>query len=172
MFIFCSPFPGIFFFNVFIYAFYSFFYGVRVLVYVFACIGEWQRLGYKILACPVLEGFGAERDGFFCHHGMGGVSLLWPRPLAKIHRSRGSGIKSQNGKTEGSKELLIGENFLESFQRMKGNTLFWSFFSFYRKVGWLRFGLLQGTCCMVSTDSPSSRLRIEHRFIFLDSLFF
>ena len=65
-----------------------------------------------------------ERDGFLCRHGMGGAFLLWPPPLAGIHRSRGSGIKGQNGKKEGSKELLIGENFLEYFQRVRGKTLF------------------------------------------------
>ena len=55
---------------------------------------------------------------------MGGASLLWPLPLAGIHRSRGSGIKSQNGNREKSKELLIGEDFLEPFQRVRGKTLF------------------------------------------------
>ena len=42
----------------------------------------------------------------------------------------------------------------------------------FNKVGWLGFGLLQGTRCIVSAGSPSSGLRIEHRFFFLDSLFF
>ena len=36
----------------------------------------------------------------------------------------------------------------------------------FNKVGWLRFGLLQETRCIVSAGSPSSGLRIEHRFFF------
>ena len=43
----------------------------------------------------------------------------------------------------------------------------------FNKVGWLGLGLLQGTHCIVSVDSPLSGLRIERRFFFLlDSLFF
>ena len=65
-----------------------------------------------------------EQDGFLCRHAMDGASLLWLPPLAGIHMSRDFGIKSQNGKREESKELLIGENFLESFQRVRRKTLF------------------------------------------------
>ena len=44
----------------------------------------------------------------------------------------------------------------------------------FNKVGWLGFGLLQGTHCIVSAGSPLSRLEIERHFYFyfLDSLFF
>ena len=42
----------------------------------------------------------------------------------------------------------------------------------FNKVGWLRLGLLQGTHCIVSAGSPSSRLKIERRFFLLDSLLF
>ena len=42
----------------------------------------------------------------------------------------------------------------------------------FNKVGWLGFGLLQGTHYIVSVDSPSSGLGIEYRFLLLDSLFF
>ena len=65
-----------------------------------------------------------KQDAFLCRHGIGGASLLWPPPLAGIHRSWGSGIKSQSGKREGSKEHLIGEDFLESFPRVRRKTLF------------------------------------------------
>ena len=34
----------------------------------------------------------------------------------------------------------------------------------FNKVGWLGFGLLQGTHYIVSVDSPSSGLGIEYRF--------
>ena len=34
----------------------------------------------------------------------------------------------------------------------------------FNKVGWLRFGLLQGTHCIVLLGSPSSGLRIECHF--------
>ena len=36
----------------------------------------------------------------------------------------------------------------------------------FNKVGWLGFGLLQGTHCIVSTGTPSSELGIEHHFVF------
>ena len=36
----------------------------------------------------------------------------------------------------------------------------------FNKVGWLGFGLLQGTRCIVSVGSPSSGLGIERRFFF------
>ena len=36
----------------------------------------------------------------------------------------------------------------------------------FKQVGWLKFSLLQGTRCIVSAGSPSSGLRIEHRFFF------
>ena len=34
----------------------------------------------------------------------------------------------------------------------------------FNKVGWLGFGLLQGTRCIVLVGSPSFGLRIERRF--------
>ena len=34
----------------------------------------------------------------------------------------------------------------------------------FNKVGWLGFGLLQGTRCIVSAGTPSSGLKIECRF--------
>ena len=43
----------------------------------------------------------------------------------------------------------------------------------FNKGGWLKFGLLQGICCIVSASSPLSKLGIEHHYyFFLDSLFF
>ena len=44
----------------------------------------------------------------------------------------------------------------------------------FNKVGCLKFGLLQGTHCIVSAGSLSSELEIERHFYFyfLDSLFF
>ena len=50
------------------------------------------------------------------------------------------------------------------FREWEGRLYFEVFLIFYRKVGWLRFGLLQGTHCIVSTGSPSSGLGIKHRF--------
>ena len=40
------------------------------------------------------------------------------------------------------------------------------------KIGWLGFGLLQRTHCIISACSHSSKLRIERHFFLLDSLFF